>query len=62
MEQDIRAAHNPDVSQTPAAVNDRRISMYSFGMTSRNIKALPENIYNVDVSPEPIAATYCNAA
>jgi transposase-like protein len=33
--------------------NDRIISMYSFGMTDRDIKAHLEKIYNVDVSSRP---------
>jgi len=36
--------------------NDQIISMYSFGMTDRDIKTHLENIYNVDVSPELISA------
>jgi len=35
--------------------NDQIISMYSFGMTDRDIKAHIENIYNVEVSPELIS-------
>jgi transposase-like protein len=35
--------------------NDQIISMYSFGMTDRNIKSHLEKIYNVDVSPELIS-------
>jgi transposase-like protein len=35
--------------------NDQIISMYSFGMTARDIKAHLEKIYNVEVSPELIS-------
>jgi transposase-like protein len=35
--------------------NDQIISMYSFGMTDRDIKAHLEKIYNVDVSPDLIS-------
>jgi transposase-like protein len=35
--------------------NDQIISMYSFGMTDRDIRAHLENIYNVEVSPELIS-------
>jgi transposase-like protein len=35
--------------------NDQIISMYSFGMTDRDIKAHLEKIYNVAVSPELIS-------
>ena len=35
--------------------NDQIISMYSFGMTTRDIKAHLEQIYNVEVSPELIS-------
>jgi transposase-like protein len=35
--------------------NDQIISMYSFGMTDRDIKRHLENIYNVEVSPELIS-------
>jgi transposase-like protein len=34
--------------------NDQIISMYSFGMTDRDIKAHLEKIYNVEVSPDLI--------
>jgi transposase-like protein len=35
--------------------NDQIISMYSFGMTDRDIKAHLEEIYNVEVSPDLIS-------
>jgi transposase-like protein len=35
--------------------NDQIISMYSFGMTDRDIKAHLEKIYNVEVSPDLIS-------
>jgi transposase-like protein len=35
--------------------NDQVISMYSFGMTNRDIKSHLEKIYNVEVSPELIS-------
>jgi transposase-like protein len=35
--------------------NDQIISMYSFGMSDRDIKAHLEKIYNVDVSPDLIS-------
>jgi transposase-like protein len=35
--------------------NDQVISMYAFGMTTRNIQEHIKNIYNVDVSPELIS-------
>jgi len=35
--------------------NDQIISMYSFGMTDRDIKAHLEKIYNMDVSPDLIS-------
>ncbi len=35
--------------------NDQIISMYSFGMTARDIKAHLEKIYNVEVSPDLIS-------
>ncbi|AEF80662.1 transposase, Mutator family [Leadbettera azotonutricia ZAS-9] len=35
--------------------NDQVISMYSFGMTDRDIKSHLEKIYNVEVSPELIS-------
>ncbi|GMO55613.1 MAG: IS256-like element ISSod18 family transposase [Termitinemataceae bacterium] len=35
--------------------NDQIISMYSFGMTNRDIQTHLEQIYNVDVSPELIS-------
>jgi transposase-like protein len=35
--------------------NDQIISMYSFGMTTRDIKSHLEQIYNVEVSPELIS-------
>jgi len=35
--------------------NDQIISMYSFGMSDRDIKSHLEKIYNVDVSPELIS-------
>jgi transposase-like protein len=35
--------------------NDQIISMYSFGMTDRDIKSHLEQIYNVDVSPDLIS-------
>jgi transposase-like protein len=35
--------------------NDQIISMYSFGMTDRDIRAHIENIYNVEVSPDLIS-------
>jgi transposase-like protein len=35
--------------------NDQIISMYSFGMTNRDIKAHLQKIYNVDVSPDLIS-------
>jgi len=35
--------------------NDQIISMYSFGMTDRDIKSHLENIYNVEVSPDLIS-------
>ena len=35
--------------------NDQIISMYSFGMTDRDIKAHLEKIYNVEVSPPLVA-------
>jgi transposase-like protein len=35
--------------------NDQIISMYSFGMTARDIKAHLEKIYNVEVSLELIS-------
>jgi transposase-like protein len=35
--------------------NDQIISMYSFGMTDRDIKAHPDEIYNVEVSPDLIS-------
>ena len=35
--------------------NDQIISMYSFGMTDRDIKAHLEQIYNVEVSPDLIS-------
>jgi transposase-like protein len=35
--------------------NDQVISMYSFGMSNRDIKSHLENIYNVEVSPELIS-------
>jgi transposase-like protein len=34
--------------------NDQIISMYSFGMTNRDIKSHLEQVYNVEVSPELI--------
>jgi transposase-like protein len=35
--------------------NDQIISMYSFGMTNRDIKSRLERVYNVEVSPELIS-------
>jgi transposase-like protein len=35
--------------------NDRIISMYSFGMTDRDIKSHLEQVYHVEVSPELIS-------
>ena len=35
--------------------NDQIISMYSFGMTDRDIKSHLERIYNVEVSPDLIS-------
>jgi transposase-like protein len=35
--------------------NDQIISMYSFGMTDRDIKAHLEKVYNVEVSPDLIS-------
>jgi len=35
--------------------NDQIISMYSFGMSDRDIKTHLEKIYNVDVSPDLIS-------
>ena len=35
--------------------NDQIISMYSFGMTDRDIKAHLEKIYSVEVSPDLIS-------
>jgi transposase-like protein len=35
--------------------NDQVISMYAFGMTTRNIQEHIKKIYNVDVSPELIS-------
>jgi transposase-like protein len=35
--------------------NDQIISMYSFGMTNRDIKSHLERVYNVEVSPELIS-------
>jgi hypothetical protein len=32
--------------------NDQIVSMYSFGMTNRDIKSHLERVYNVEVSPE----------
>jgi transposase-like protein len=35
--------------------NDQIISMYSFGMTNRDIKSHLEQVYNVEVSPDLIS-------
>ena len=35
--------------------NDRIISMYSFGMTERDIRSHLENIYGIEVSPDLIS-------
>jgi transposase-like protein len=45
----------PKYEKRTSFFNDQIISMYSFGMTVRDIKAHLEKIYNVEVSPELIS-------
>jgi transposase-like protein len=45
----------PKHQKRPPLFNDQSISMYSFGMTNRDIKSHLERVYTVEVSPELIS-------